>query len=428
MIKIEKEYYLTPSCRYFISSGSDVSWNLPLCVELDQPFDEAKMRKAIDKLTAENDVMRCRVSNKNGSGEYTVLIADKADIDFTVQDRSGKSYEEAYADSVEDAKAFTAEKIDIFSSPPVRIRCYLISAESFLICMVVHHYVADAVGVAALGTGLIGCYLGKDIHSSDNTKQFGYYLEKCGEILVTEEYKKQADYWRNAMNGLEITVSISKSLVSPLSVDHQFVISRDMLYELARNNRTTIFNVVMTALSVLYADMYGSIDTAVGFISSDRRDGMFSSSTGNYTRMLTARLTWDKNDSYRSALRKMVGITNEAVENSAAGDNLYSLPIYVSYIDERQTRRMSSSSDIRFIGIPIPHPTDCLMLACIEKSDEVNIGITANAECYTDDKISETGIKLLEILRNMVLFPDRKLCDFLPEAVFSGNDTELIMI
>ena len=124
----------------------------------------------------------------------------------------------------------------------------------------------------------------------------------------------------------------------------------------------------------------------------------------------------------------MVGITNEAVENSAAGDNLYSLPIYVSYIDERQTRRVSSSSDIRFIGIPIPHPTDCLMLACIEKSNEVNIGITANAECYTDDKISETGIKLLEILRNMVLFPDRKLCDFLPEAAFSGNDTELIMI
>ena len=339
-----------------------------MCVEMKQHFDEARMRAAIDKLAASYDVMRCKVRDKKESGEYTVLIADKADIDFTVQDISDKPYDEAYDNAIEDAKKFTAEKIDIFGSAPMRIKCYILSDESFLICMVVHHYVADAVGIALLGTGFIASYMGRELQNTDSTKQFGYYLEQCEKMLDTEEYRRQEEYWKASLDGLETPVSTSKCDFSPLSAEHQFVISRDMLYEFARNNRTTIFNVVMTALSVLYADIYGSSDTAVGFVSSDRREARFSTSTGNYTRMLTARLTWDKNESFRSALRKMVRITAEAVDNCAAGDELCPLPIYVSYIDERQTRRMSSSTDIRFIGIPIPHPTNCLMLACIEKA------------------------------------------------------------
>lgn len=116
------------------------------------------------------------------------------------------------------------------------------------------------------------------------------------------------------------------------------------------------------------------------------------------------------------------------MNNQLAGDNFRFLPLYVSYQDERQTRHFSGTEDIDFIGISIPHSAPCIMMSVIEKNEIVGIGMTADGALYSDDFMEKQGMRLAEIIRDMVLTPDRKMKDYLSGSIFEMRNPEMIMI
>lgn len=145
-----------------------------------------------------------------------------------------------------------------------------------------------------------------NISPNAETGQFSDYLKKCMEFSGSEEYRRQLSYWESEYEGFEPPAVENKKVSFPLEREHYFTVSRDMLYEFARKNNSTVFNAVMLAVSLLYAEIFDTPDTAAGFVSSDRRDPHFMKSAGNYARMLGIRLRLNCDMTFREALRKIM--------------------------------------------------------------------------------------------------------------------------
>lgn len=74
---MSEEYILTPSCNFFLESGKGGCWNLPLCVEIKEPFNADMMKSVLKRVIAENDTLRCIVFGRNADGIYTVRFEDE---------------------------------------------------------------------------------------------------------------------------------------------------------------------------------------------------------------------------------------------------------------------------------------------------------------------------------------------------------------
>lgn len=423
------EYVLTPSCSFFLSSEKDSCWNLPMCVEIKRPYDIAAMRIALNRVIAENDAVRCIVSGRREDGVYTVRFLEDVSAEPEMMKIMEDDYEKAREKAVRAAEEFAEEPVDVYNGIPLRIKCFIVSDSAFLLTVVIHHFAADAVGLAAIGGRIVSYYLnGCNSLSESRAGQFSDYLWKCEELTVSDKYEVQLKYWKKELEGLELSAAKDKFISKALEHEHYFTIGRDMAYEFARGNNSTVFNVILLAVNLLYAELFDTADTIAGFVSSDRRDPEFMAAAGNYTRMLGARLKLERNMTFREALRKLMTKTVYGVENAAAGDNILSLPIYISYQEEHQARQFSGAGDIKFIGVSIPRSTPCMMMSVIEKKDVIGIVIAADRDRYSDTFIANCGRRLTEIVRDMVLTSGKRLGDYLPESVFNNRVTELIMI
>lgn len=422
------EYALTPSCSFFLDSGKNGCWNLPMCVEIKRRYDSDAMKKALNRVIAENDAIRCVVSDKHSDGSYSVHFLDNISIEPEIMEITDDC-ENAREKAIKEAEKFASVPVDACNKIPLKFKCFIFSDSAFLMTIIIHHFVADAVGLAVIGSKIMNYYLNENVSLLDKkTGQFSQYLKKWEEFAVSGKYIGQLKYWEKELNGFTLPACENKFTSKSLNYEHYFVVNRDMIYKFARMNNSTMFNVILLAVNVLYAELFDTCDTVSGFVSSDRRDPEFMASAGNYTRMIGARLTFDSNMSFREALHQLVTKVIHGMENSVAGDNIRPFPIYVSYQEERQTRQFSGTEDVEFIGISIPHSTPCIMMSVIEKKDNIGIGITADGNMYSDDVIENCGKRLTEIIRDMVLTPDRKMKNYLPESVFEKRTSEMVMI
>ncbi|HVR96838.1 MAG TPA: amino acid adenylation domain-containing protein [Thermoanaerobaculia bacterium] len=168
---------------------------------LEASFDEALLRRAVEKVVAGHAMLRTSF-DLTGFSEPLQLVHRSVEPDLTVEDLRGQPDPEAWlAAWIEEEKA---RPIDWTRAPMLRFRVHRRSEESFQFTLSFHHAILDGWSVAALMSELFGLYLsdGKSEAQAEPPGAYARYVTLEREALASEASR---GYWADRLAGADAT-------------------------------------------------------------------------------------------------------------------------------------------------------------------------------------------------------------------------------
>lgn len=221
----------------------------PLALKLTGPLNQDRLRSAIAALMNRQQVLRTAFDEHDGNPRQRIL--DECEPDFTVEDFSavpGDRRDLAARDFIRSAatQPFALEK-----PPLMRVRLLRFSDNEHLLCLMLHHIVADLWSMKILCRDLARIYDGQPGGDASLDTQ---YLDYARQQRAAQEKQRQSrleyvqEWARNISRYNDVPASTKNSSRTGrvVCVDLSEVMSAG-IKTLSKTHKTTIF---MTLLSV----------------------------------------------------------------------------------------------------------------------------------------------------------------------------------
>ncbi|GIH27166.1 hypothetical protein Aph01nite_54760 [Acrocarpospora phusangensis] len=258
----------------------DASYNMPIALRIHGPLDAAALRRALVEIVDRHDVLRSRFAEEDGSPVCVV-----------VQEGIPLEHREASLEEVREWVAGLAnEPFDLANGPVARFALFRIAQDDHVLCLVMHHIVADGWSVDVLLRELADLYeafiegrpsplpplpiryadhvrRSRDEATATRTAYWTGVLEDAPPLeLPTDRPRPATRSARGAQVHREIPPDLVKTLES-----------------LARAERATVFMVFLAAFQILLARHCGQRDVTIatpiiarGRVDTERLIGYFT--------------------------------------------------------------------------------------------------------------------------------------------------------
>ncbi len=289
-------------------------FNIPVAMRAFGAVDEDALSRALDALVARHEVLRSGFTLDGGVGVQRVArtVAVPCEI------REASSTEAAVAAARDEA----LRPFDLSQPPTVRALVLRIAPEARVIVIAFHHVSCDERALrlalrelAAIYAELVG---GPPADLPRPERQYRHYVD-WERSADPAELDAALTYWRDQLAGLpapkqraagsraDVTARTADIAVAPPAAA--------ALVALARAERTTMFNVVLTALAVALAEALGRSDVAIGIPSDDRRRLEFDETIGSFVNTLVLRSHPADAASFRAAMHDTRDVLRDGLAN-----------------------------------------------------------------------------------------------------------------
>ena len=273
-------------------------------------IDTARLRHAIMVTLRLHPGLRQVFSPGEDGPEVELLNVEEVPDPLNVE-----SWEvSAPADVDEWARQRVSRPFESMAKPLYRFDLLLITPDSSVISIVLHHLVADGWSLnllyACLQQGYEGC-------SPDNMKAVALHK------LAPSAMHAKLSYWRRTLDGasnLQMPLDRPRPPTQTFSGARQtLLLGPDILERLdalALQLRTTLFTLLATACGALLAQWAGQDDIVVGTPVADRASVAAEEAVGLLVNTVVLRLKIDISASFRDMVRDVRGIVLGALANS----------------------------------------------------------------------------------------------------------------
>ncbi|MFE9737705.1 amino acid adenylation domain-containing protein [Streptomyces sp. NPDC006477] len=246
-------------------------YNVPYGVRLRGALDVTALRAALDGLVDRHSVLRT-VYRQLPDGGLAQVVLPAGPVELPVEEAADE------AAAVAAAQREAARPIDLTDGPVIHGRLFRIAADDHLLALVVHHIATDAWSVGVLLEDLAELYDAAREGRSPRLPALGIdYADAAAHERAQEpeDYNWLVAQWREQLawaqplglspNGDRGTARAGRRI--RCQWDGQF--GRD-LQRTAEAQRTTVFNVMLTAFAVLLNRYTGTSRFAVGTVMANR--------------------------------------------------------------------------------------------------------------------------------------------------------------
>ena len=259
--------------NHYRSGGSAMNLGMPM--RLRGRLDQGALRQAVTDLVARHEALRTRFVGRGP--RLMQVIDDPEPFDVTVVDLAGATdVDERVAEAVgRDVHAPLDPAVG-----PLRVSLWRLSDDEHVLCVTVHHLVADAwaCGLISRDLGLLYNRLAGDgAELPDVEWQFAQWATWQRALLESEAFERHAAYWRDQLAGMQALglprprnrapIGERRTGVEQLDLDRRVV---EPLEHLAREQRTTLFGVMLALYFLLLQRVTGQTDIAVASVFANR--------------------------------------------------------------------------------------------------------------------------------------------------------------
>ncbi|MEV0348342.1 amino acid adenylation domain-containing protein [Nonomuraea sp. NPDC050680] len=242
----------------------DASYNMYIVRRLRGPLDPEALRRALTALLARHESLRTRFPEVDGRPVAVVEPAGRpADVELLDAD------DEAEARALVAAR--TNAPLDLGAAPPLRITLIRLGGDDHVLCVVLHHIIADGWSITVLLDDLARLYAGTgslaplavqhgDVarwqREQDGSAALEFWRERLADpptLALHTDRPHQPGPGRGDFHLLDIPDDLAKALDAT-----------------ARRQRSTLFMVLLTAYQVLLARHTGQTDVLVGSPTAGR--------------------------------------------------------------------------------------------------------------------------------------------------------------
>ncbi|GGK49803.1 non-ribosomal peptide synthase/polyketide synthase [Nocardia camponoti] len=253
---------------------NSAAYHIPAAIRLTGDLNLAALRGAVADVLARHDTLRTRYPDTADGPVQQVMPAWSNSVDL-------EPISVSHDDIMARVSALVAQPFDITAAPPVRVALYRLAPDEHALVVVVHHISADGYSVAPLVTDLVRAYVarnaGVDPEWTPLEIQYADFSVWQRDLLGDEAdpdsvVSRQLTYWTRELAGAPELLALPtdrpraarremRAAAIEFDIDAQLTHRLD---EVARDNGTTLFTVVHSALAVLLAKLSGSSDITIG--------------------------------------------------------------------------------------------------------------------------------------------------------------------
>ncbi|WP_214318588.1 non-ribosomal peptide synthetase [Nonomuraea sediminis] len=285
---------------------ADASYNMYMVQRLRGELSIGDLAGALTTVAARHPMLRARFPAVEGSPVQVVEPALK--LDPVLVDLADLPASEREARATTLVAELTNAPFDLATGPLVRVHLITLSATDHVLCLVLHHLVADGWSLKIIFSELVACYTGNAAGLGTPSVDYrDYAVWQRGR----EPSQESLDYWRAQLDGVEpldLPVDRPRPAVRKPSGDYcARRIGPELtarLEQLARDERGTLFMVLLAAYQLLLAAHCGTDDLTVGSVIAGRDRPELQDVVGFFPETLVLRGDLSGDPSFRTLLAR----------------------------------------------------------------------------------------------------------------------------
>ena len=301
------------------------AYNIPLRIRIAASVDSDILQRSLDEIARRHEALRTCFRIVRGAP--TQVIMPPSAVSLAVVDLSAEApaLQSARADlwcATEAAKPFQLDHDLLLRATLLRL-----SAEKYLLLLIVHHIVTDASSVDLILNELFLIYRafsnGEPSQLPEPTIQYADFAVWQRNQVNDGMIERQLTYWRRQMAGAPPTLELpvdwprragrpSKGSIATTMVSKELSARLKLL---GQEEGASLFMVLLAAFQVLLYRCSGESDVVVGAPISGRKLLELEPIVGLFVNTLPLRIDLSGNPSFRSVLSRVREIVLEAHQN-----------------------------------------------------------------------------------------------------------------
>ncbi|QVM89273.1 amino acid adenylation domain-containing protein [Pseudomonas entomophila] len=248
--------------------GGNQAYNMPLALGLRGALDATALERALLRIVERHETLRSRF----------VPSGDSAEVRVDAPPQPGWLRRETLApkDLPARLRSEAVAPFDLVEGPLLRASLLRLGEQHHVLALTVHHAVADgwSLGVLTRELGLLYPALCQGLEDPlpPLAIQYGDHAVWQRRWLAGEQLQRQADYWRETLDGAPTLLSLPGDRPRPARQDFSgasLVLRLDEplaagLRALAQRHQVTLYTVLMTAWATTLARLAGQTEVVVG--------------------------------------------------------------------------------------------------------------------------------------------------------------------
>ncbi|MCP4700193.1 MAG: amino acid adenylation domain-containing protein [Gammaproteobacteria bacterium] len=316
------------------------AYNMAWPMELQGSLKSSALQSALQTLVNRHPALRTTIDLVNGEPVQTVHPAGNYHLkEYQALEWSEQQLWPALKTAYE-------QPFDLAKGPVLRVDIFQTAPQRYIILLTMHHILGDAGSMDILGNELLTlCQAevsGQKAALPPILANYADFVRDETAMLESSASEKLVRYWRQRLGGespvLNLTADYPRPAVQnyngasvPYSFSTQF---SQQLNRLARQEKTTLFSLLLTAFQVLLHRYAGQTEIWIGTpASTSRRDSRFAGLVGYFVNPIVLRAVIDPSAklSFRELLSQTRQTVLEALEHAA-----YPFPLLVKTLQPRR--------------------------------------------------------------------------------------------
>ena len=276
-------------------------------LKFEEKVDVSVLKKAICLVVKNNDALRIRI--KSSASQVMQYVSE-----YTEPDLEEKVFETEH-DIENYAACMAKEKIDFEKQVYSIVIAYNKEDGKYSVIISINHIIGDAWSMFLLKKELLKYYDELSAGNVVETKKNYTYINHVGKeeaYLKSAAHENDRKYWYDQFedydyeNKIEVFPDIpgefaAKRIVKGIGAENTSLIDR-----ISESSKASPFSVVLSLLSVYLHKAGRCNDFCIGTALYNRFDNEDKNTVGMFVNTVPMRITFDKNDSFGSVLKKNV--------------------------------------------------------------------------------------------------------------------------
>ncbi|WP_414449351.1 amino acid adenylation domain-containing protein [Burkholderia sp. 22PA0099] len=292
---------------------ASAAYHVPAGVRLRGALNVAALRRALDRIVERHEVLRTRFATTDG--EPVLQIDARRPFALEQHDLSGLA--DAQAALLRHAEAEADAPFDLSAGPVVRGRLLRMGEQDHVLLVTMHHIVSDGWSMGVLIREFGALYQAFVAGQPDPLPplaiQYADYAVWQRRRVSGEMLQQQLAYWKRTLRDAPALTTLPLDHARPAVQDHAGdsvdvmldapLVSR--IKTLARQQGTTVFNVMLAAWAALAARLSGQDEVVIGTPVANRMNTEVEPLIGFFVNTLALRIDLTGQPSVGEAVRRV---------------------------------------------------------------------------------------------------------------------------
>jgi amino acid adenylation domain-containing protein/non-ribosomal peptide synthase protein (TIGR01720 family) len=295
--------------------GTD-AYNIPYLVALKDDVDLQALLGAFNRVVDRHPVLKTvyRSDPANEGVDYQHVLDSQIEMQYQLLDSE--------QDLLTCVRADIGQPFDLSAAPSIRLHHYEQNEAGYLL-IVWHHIAFDGWSIDPFISELAQVYdalcQGVEANLPALDINYGDYALWQREYLQGDNLKSLLDYWQQQLDGFE-TLQLPTDRPRPQHMDyrggeHYFNLDAGLsaqLRELAREQETTLYTVLLSGFYVAMAALSGQTDIVIGTPSDNRHHGQTQGLVGFFINSLVLRSQVNPEQNVQDYIKQVHQVVTQA--------------------------------------------------------------------------------------------------------------------